>query len=407
MNLPLFVARKYFLSGKKINFIHIISMISMIGVAFGTMSLVIALSVFNGFEGLIRSVYGNFDPDIIIRPKEGKSFIVTESMRDLLHQTQGISAVVEVIEDHVLVAYKEAQQLVRMKGVSEEFVNKSGFKEAIIEGDFLLSKGGNPHALVGRGVQYNLSLNMHNEFYTLQVYYPKNIAPGVIHPDKLYTSKSILPGGVFVIEKFYDENYILVPIAFAEELLNYEGRRTTIELETDKNASHSAIIKSLDRSLGSSFEIFSGDELHSDLYKILNIEKLFTFLVFIIIISIASINLFFSLTMLVIEKQKDISILVAQGAPPPLIKRIFLYEGCLVSFIGVFFGLILGISISYLQQKYGFIGLGVGTAVIQSYPIKIEWTDIMATVLVVIVITILVSIQPAYKASTTFSTNSL
>ncbi len=407
MNLAFFIARRYFLSKKKKNFINIISIISMAVVAFGTMSLIIALSVFNGLEGLLRSLYGNFDPDVIVKVSEGKSFVLTEELSNKIKEQQGVGGIVEVIEDNALVQYKDAQRLVRMKGVSDNFLTISEMDKSVVAGDFKFKEGDIDYAIVGRGVQYDLSINLKNEFYTLQVYYPKDIAPGVINPEKLYSLKNIVPGSIFAIEKFYDENYVFVPIKFASDLLGYGAKRTALEIAIKEGFSIEHIKKQLRDKLGDGFTVISGEELHSDLYKILKIEKLFVFIVFTLIIAIASINIFFSLTMLVIEKKKDISVLVAQGAPSRLIKRIFLYEGYIVAFTGAFLGLILGLLFTFVQQKFGLIGMGMESAVVQSYPVKIEWVDVLATVFVVILITVLASIKPAINASKAFIINSL
>ncbi|MEQ9402101.1 MAG: FtsX-like permease family protein [Cyclobacteriaceae bacterium] len=407
MNLPFFIARKYFLSGKKKNFINIISIISMVVVAFGTMALIVALSVFNGLEGLLRSLYGNFDPEIVVMVKEGKSFEWTDSLKKEIEGTTGVLAVTEVIEDNVLVKYRDAQRVVRMKGVSSAFEEHSGIKNVVVSGEFALVKDSISYALIGRGIQYDLSLNLRNDFYTLQIYYPRNIAPGVINPEKLYTLKNIIPGGIFAIEKYYDENYVFVPIGFARDLLNYGDKLTSIEVETDEGVSAEDVKASLQNKIGDGFTVRLGEELHSDLFKTLNIEKLFLLLTFASIIAIASVNIFFALSMLVIEKKKDISILVANGASASLIRKIFLFEGGIIALSGAFLGLSLGLIITWIQQKFGLIGMGMETAVMLSYPVSIEWPDVLVTALLTIFITLLASIQPAKKAGEAFSTEAL
>ena len=403
MNLPFFIARKYFLSKKKKNFINVISLISMIVVAVGTMSLIVALSVFNGLEGLLKSLYGNFDPDIVITPATGKSFEWTPQLEKKLATTDGVLKVTEVIEDNVLLQYKGAQRLVKMKGVSSTFAEQSNIEDAIVAGDAELIKDSIAYALVGRGVQYDLAISLQNDFYALQVFYPKNIAPGVINPERMYTLRNILPGGIFAIEKFYDENYIFVPIEFAQDLLSYGNRRTSLEVKI----ASSNIKENLQETLGNEFLVRSGDELHSDLFKTLKIEKLFVFVTFISIIGIASVNIFFVLTMLAIEKRRDITVLIANGAPTKLIRQIFLYEGCIVALSGAFVGIILGLAISLIQEKFGLIGMGMETAVMQSYPVKVEALDIVITAIAIITITVLASIQPARKASKSFSIQAL
>lgn len=407
MNLPFFIARRYFLSGKKKNFINVISIISMIVVAIGTMCLIIALSFFNGLEGLLRSMYGNFDPDIIVKPATGKSFEFDAELYAQLEETDGVLGVTEVIEDHVLVRYKEAQRVARMKGVSRAFDEFSGIKKAVVAGDFPLVRDSIGYALLGRGVQYDLSLSLKNDFYSLQMYYAKNIDPGVVNPQKMFNILSINPGGVFAIEKYYDENFVFVPIEFAENLLGYNGRRTSFELYVEEGISHEAMKDQLQQQLGDRFLVQTGDELHSSLYKVLKIEKLFIFGILAAIIGIASVNIFFCLTMLVIEKKKDISVLIAQGASSNLIRRIFLFEGYIIAFSGAIMGLFLGLSLSFLQQEYGFISMGMDSAIVNSYPIKVEWIDVLLTVIAIVVITILASIKPAIKAAKSFSAHSL
>jgi lipoprotein-releasing system permease protein len=216
-----------------------------------------------------------------------------------------------------------------------------------------------------------------------------------------------MPGGIFAIEKYYDENYIFVPLSFAEELLRYGNKRTALEIEVRDNTSLTNTKEILQQSLGESFVVKSGDELHSDLYKTLNIEKLFVYVTFASIIAIASVNIFFALSMLAIEKKKDISVLVANGASSNLIYKIFLFEGGIIALTGAFLGLVLGLSISFLQERFGFIGMGMESAVIQSYPVSIELLDVFATVIMTVVITFIASIQPAKKAGKTFSTQLL
>lgn len=407
MNFSFFIARKYFLSEKKKNFINVISIISMIVVAIGTMCLIVALSVFNGLEGLLRSMYGNFDPDIIVTPSSGKSFAIDSTHILKIKNTEGVLGVSEVVEDNVLVQYKDAQRLVRMKGVNRDFDQFSGIRNVMVSGQFPLVRDSIGYALIGRGVQYDLSLSLRNDFYTLQMYYPKDIDPGVVNPTRMYNILNIIPGGVFAIEKYYDDNYVFVPVEFARDLLNYKNRLTSFDIYLSKDADYELAKKQLQSSLGDSFKVQLGEELHSDLYKVLKIEKLFVFLIMVSIIGIASINIFFSLTMLVIEKKKDISVLFAQGASTQLIRNIFLYEGCIVAFSGAAVGLVLGVTLSLLQEHFGLVGMGMDSAIVNSYPVEIVISDVLFTVFAIIIITILASIKPAIKAGKSFSTHTL
>jgi lipoprotein-releasing system permease protein len=382
-------------------------MISMVVVAIGTMCLIVALSVFNGLDGLLRSMYGSFDPDIIVEPSKGKSIDYDPSLITALEEMVEVKGVTEVIEDNVLLKYKGSQRVVRMKGVSDNFIGLSEVKNSLVSGEFAFQKDSVSYAIIGRGIQYDLSVNLRNVFYSIQVFYPRNIGPGVINPQRMYQIQNIVPGGVFAFEKFYDENYIFVPIAFARNLLNYSNRVTSYEIYVTEPGKIEQVKEKINAFIDEQYVVKTGDELHADLYKILKVEKLIVFLILISIIAIASVNIFFSLTMLVIEKKKDIAVLVTQGASGKLIRSIFLFEGCIIAFTGAAIGLTIGLLISYTQQRFGLVGMGVESAVISSYPVKVILSDIIYAILAIIIITVLVSIQPSIRAAKTFSTETL
>jgi len=363
------------------------------------MALIVVLSVFNGLEGLLKNLYGGFDADVVISASAGKSFAYTEELRQKIKQVEGTAFIAEVIEDNVLIKYNQSQRVVRMKGVSNEYLNQGRIDRSIVAGDPKLTEGNVNYAIVGRGVQYDLSINPNNDFFTVQFYYPRDIGPGVTNPEKMYNIRYAYPASVFAIEKYYDENYVFIPIKLAEELTAYKNRRTSIEIELKENTDPKKVKNELQVLLGNDFKVLQGEEQHEDLYKILRIEKLFVFIIFALVIAIASINIYFALTMLVIEKKKDIAILFAQGGTSGLIKRIFLKEGAIIAFSGSLVGLVLGLGISYAQEQYGLISMGLQTSIMNAYPVKIIWTDVLFSILTIILITFLASIQPAIKAS--------
>lgn len=399
MNLAYFIAKRYFLSKKKKSFINVISIISMLVVAIGTMALIIVLSVFNGLEGLLRNLYGTVDPNLVVSANVGKSFVYGPDISNKVNSLGEIVSITEVLEDNVLIKYNNAQRVARVKGVSESFIEQGRLEDYLVFGDLKLTSNDISYAIVGRGVQYDLSINPKNDFYTIQMYFPDEVRPGMLNPEKMYRLKNILPGGVFAVEKSYDENLVYVPIRFAEDLFNKKGKRNLLELQLTPSADPNEVKKRLQDLLGSSFLVQSNDEIHGDLYRVLSYEKFFVFLTFSIIIAIASINIFFSLNMLVLDKKKDVAILSAQGATRGLITKIFLLEGCIVAFTGAFTGLLLGLLVSFVQQEFGLVTMGMQTAIIDAYPVKVEWLDVLLTVLSIIVITIVTSIQPALSAS--------
>lgn len=407
MKLAYFIAKRYFLSRKKKSFINVISIISMLVVAIGTMALIIVLSVFNGLEGLLRSLYGTVDPNLVVMPAEGKSFDFAEDIKHQIQSTEGVLSITEVLEDNVLLKYDNAQRVAHVKGVSESFISQGRLTDYMVYGRLRLEEDNVPYAIVGRGVQFDLSINPKNDFYTIKMYFPDEVRPGMLNPEKMYREKNILPGGVFAVEKSYDENLVFVPISFAEGLFNKPGRRSALELQLDPAVDLKSIKETLQQTLGSNFLVQTNEEIHGDLYRVLSYEKFFLFLTFSVIIGIAGINIFFSLSMLAIDKQKDVSILTAMGAPKKLIRNIFLLEGSIVAFTGAFTGLFLGLMVSYLQQEFGFVTLGMETAIIDAYPVKVEWMDVMMTVLAIVLITVLTAVRPAINASKSITLSEL
>lgn len=375
-----------------------LSIISMLGVAIGTMALVIVLSVFNGLEDLIRSLYGTFDADLKIALKEGKFFEYNTAMENEIRQIEGVHSITRVIEDNVLVRYNDGETVVRMKGVSPEFIQSNNLKDYITEGQIKLQDKEQNFAIVGRGIRYDLAINPRNDFLALQFYYPKNIKPGVTNPSSMYNSGILMPAGVFAIEKQYDEKYIFVPLRFAEKLIGTNNELTALEINLDDTNSIVQVQKSLQSKFGDTFNVLNSDEQHASLLKAIKIEKLFVYITFTFILAVASFNIFFSLTMLALDKKRDVSILYAMGTPKKVIRNIFLTEGAIISFSGAIIGGSLGLIICILQQQFGIISMGMASAVQEAYPVKMIPSDFIFTMLSIIVITFIASFKPASVA---------
>ncbi|WP_242926225.1 ABC transporter permease [Pontibacter vulgaris] len=399
MNVPFLIAKRYFFSRKKRNIISIISNIAMIGVAVGSMALIIVLSVFNGLEDLIREIYSSFDPNLKISVVEGKSFETDTEFMNRIRRTPGVAVVSEVIEDNALLRYNDRQMVVKVKGVSENFFQQNEIDSAVVAGHSQLIMNGTYYALVGRGVQYQLSIRPNSQFVPLQFLYPRNTKFNPLNPEGAFNSKNITPGGVFAIERQYDDAYVFVPLNFAEELLEYGRRRTSLEVKVEEGYRVETVKRALQEVLGKKFKVQNSDEQHTSLLRAVKVEKLFVFITFAFILLIASLNIFFSLSMLVIDKKKDIAILASMGATATTIRNIFLFEGALVAFIGAAYGLSMGMLVCNLQQTFGLVSMGMATSVVDSYPVKMEIEDFVLTGVAIIVITLLVSIRPARKAA--------
>ncbi len=406
MNLPYFIARRYFLSRRKKNFINIISLLSMVGVAIATAALIIVLSVFNGLEVLLDSLYTSFDPELKIEASKGKSFEVSDELIHSIESVPGVKIVTQVIEDYAYVRYRDADVVVTLKGVSDNFIDQHRLDGHIVEGDFRLWQDSIPLAIIGRDIRYILSAEVTDDMHAMQVFYIRNVKGGSSDPSKMYARKSIRPGSVFSIEKNYDGNYIFVPLRFAQELLSYGNKRTSLEVQTADADIHT-VQSALRARLGDAFVIKTNQEQHADIFRLLKFEKLFSFLALSLLLLIGSINIFFSLMMLAIDKKKDISILTAVGGHPSLIKRIFLTEGMIISITGAAIGLLLGAILCFLQEQVGLVGMGMENAVVSNYPVRMRLTDFALTSVVIVSIAFLVSFRPAILASKSYSIDHL
>lgn len=401
MNVPLLIARRYFLSKKKRNIISIISNISMVGVAVGTMALIIVLSVFNGLEDLVRSLYGKSDPDLVITAVKGKSFELSAPLLTTLRATPGVALVTEVIEDNALLQYHDRQMVVKMKGVSDNYHLQSNIDSAIVDGSPRLHRDGMDYALVGAGVQHELSITLDNRFSPMRLLYPRNTGRKTLsmNPETAFNEQNILAGGVFLIEQHIDDSYIFVPLEFAQNLLRYGNRRTALEVKAKPGRDIGDVKEALKKQLGSGFKVLDSDEQHVSLLKAIKVEKMFVFITFAFILLIASINIFFSLSMLVIDKRKDIAVLMAVGASSRTIRNVFLLEGAIVAQVGAVTGLVLGVGICWLQQTFHIVSMGMATSVVDSYPVKMQLSDVVLTGIAIVFITIAVSIRPALNAA--------
>lgn len=401
MNLPFYIARRYFRSKKKKTFINIISIISMLVVAVGTCALIIVLSVFNGLEDLIRSLYNTFDAELRIVAERGKTFELTPELLQLVRTTEGVEIITEVAEDNALIRYQDAEKVVKVKGVGANFLEQERMQGTLLQGDLSLSKGDVPVAILGAGVRNALSVALENDFYSLRIYYPRNVRPGTLDPSRYYVQQNIKPGAVFSIEKQYDDNYVFVPLEFALNLFDYGNRRSSLEIKTSDKVRISRVQRRLKERLPEGFLVQNSDEQHSSLLKAIQIEKLFVYLAFTFILGVASFNIFFSLTMLAIDKKRDIAVLFSMGASPGLVRRIFLYEGAIIAFSGALLGLLSGIAIVLIQDEWGLVSMGMQTAVESAYPVQLMWTDLLFTAISTTFITLLASFHPASLAART------
>jgi lipoprotein-releasing system permease protein len=315
--------------------------------------------------------------------------------------------VTEVIEDYAYLRHRDADMIVTMKGVSKNFIDQHRLDGHLVDGELKLSDSLGDYAIIGSGIRYALSISVKESIYPLQVFYINNVKSGQIDPSKLYSLRNIQPGAVFAIEKNIDENYILLPIEFVRDLMNYGDKLTSLEVKIIPGTDIKKIQASIQQQLGSDFLVLTNDEQHKDIYQLVKWEKLFTFMSLTILIIVASLNIFFSLMMLAIDKKKDISILSAVGADSSLIMKIFLVEGALIALTGAAIGLVLGGTICWAQDQFGLVGMGMENAIVSAYPVKMKFVDFAAVSIVIVAITFLISFYPARLAARSFSVEQL
>lgn len=371
----------------------------MIGVAIGTAALIVVLSVFNGLQDLIQSTFNTFDPQLKIEAAVGKSFEITPQIRSKIESIEGIKVVTEVIEDNALILYRDQQVVARVKGFEESYLQTNKIDSFLVRGKMQLTDENTDYIILGTGVAYELGVLLESDSYSMQVVYPRKLTPGAAISRNPIRKKNIIPAGIFSIEPEYNESYVFVPLRFIQDLMDYGDRRTSIEIYLDENISLRNVKNELIKTLGPSFTVLDSDEIHSSLLKAIKIEKLFMFITLSFIMAIASFNIFFTLSILAIEKKRDISILYSFGASPRFVRQIFLKQGSLISIIGASSGLLIGLSICLLQQKFGLIGMGMATSVVNAYPVKLEIMDFLLVGLSISFITIITSYRPAIIAS--------
>ena len=402
MSFPFFIARRYFQTSATRNLIHRIGLISLVSIAVSTTALLLVLSVFNGLEELMKSLFRSFDPDIKVELKKGKRFTCTPELMHQLRNVKDVDKVVEVIEDNALLRYQDCQTIARIKGVSANFIHKSPLEPFIHQGSLKLQQHGEALAIVGSGIQYALSIQLGNQFAVLQVFYPNNNEPtGTMLPNQLYRCQSIQPGAVFSVEKQFDEGYVIVPIAFAETLMDMSNERTALEIQVVQGASIAKVQQALRRLLPDSFRVLDSHEQQAALMKAIYIERLFVFLTFSFILFVASLNIFFILSMVVLDKRKDMAILSTLGATSKTIKHIFLLEGLLIALGGTAIGIAAAWILSWLQQIFGIITIDTATSLVEAYPIKRQASDFLYTTIGVIAMTLIATYWPAQLASKT------
>ena len=396
MNLPFYIARRYLVAKKSHNVINIISAISAAGMAVGTAALVIIMSIYNGFDSLIKTMMGNVEADLVIVPAQGKTFVPEGEVYDWIYEQEDVKNMCCVLQEQVFISYDGKQSLCRAKGVDWVFEEETPVKGYIKDGEFRLHKGDIPMACVGASLAWDMGISP-RFLSPIELYFPSRTRKiSLSNPAASIEIIKVWPSSIFSISNDIDAELLILPIEKMRELLEYDDEVSAVEIRVENGVGNDRIKdlqKEISARLGEGFRVKNRYQQNESLYKMMKYEKAAIYMILIFIIIIIAFNIFGSLSMLIIEKQGDIATLRSMGAGEKTIRRIFSLEGWMISLSGLAVGLIFGIVFSLAQQHWGFIKMP-GSFIVQAYPIILSWSDILLTVSGVAVIGYLIALLP-------------
>ena len=392
MNFPFFIARRYVFSKKSTNAINVISAISVVGVAVGTMALVIVLSVFNGFHDLVASFFTNFDPQIELVPKQGKTAPADDPLLDQIRKMPQVSVSTDVLEDQGLAVYGDRQQMVTVMGVDDNFTQLTNISDILYgDGEFTLQAANLFYAIPGIRLAQDMGLGARFDGY-LKLYAP--VRRGQITDledpsDGFVVDSLISPGVVFAVNQAkYDRDHIICSIGFARRLFDQDGMLSSLQIRLKPGSDLAAVKKQMREIVGSKYRVLDRFEQQSDTFNIMQIEKVLAYVFLTFILMVACFNIISSLSMLIIDKKADAATLRNLGATDRQIRSIFLFEGRIISAIGAVVGILLGLLLCWLQQEFGLVHMGdsAGSFVVNAYPVSVHYDDVAIVFVTVLLI---------------------
>ena len=389
-----------YLRGKRgANIVPILSRISMVAIAVGGCAMIVLFSIFNGFENLVKDLYKAFYPEIKITVAKGKFFSLDPNQLISLKNIQGVAALTTVIEDNVLLHANDEQQVVTLKGIDDRFLKVNNIKPFIYEGAVSVKESPVPTAIIGLQTANRLGIDINNVFNRLSVYYPNTKSENLsLNLQSAFQNLQLMPDGIFRIQDEFDGKYILAPIKKVQELFLQPGKYSSIELSLNKDVDAEDIQQHLQQLLGKNYVVATRFEQNRTLYMVMKTEKWAVYGILVLVLLIASFNMVGALTLLVIEKQKDIAILRAMGAQNNMIRSMFMSEGVLWAVIGGSVGIVLGALFCLGQQHFHWIKLQ-GAFIIDAYPVAMQWMDFLIVIATVVLVGLLASWYPALRAT--------
>ncbi|MCS6918097.1 MAG: FtsX-like permease family protein [Chitinophagales bacterium] len=398
MNLPWKFARRYLFARKSSNVINILSWISVSGIAIGSLGLILVLSVFNGFRSLVISLYNSFSPEFVIVAAEGKSFVADSALMAELSAIPGIKAVSRVIEENALLIAGDHQAIAIIKGVDDAYVSVTGVDQAIAEGFFSVQDSISPQVVLGMGVAQSLNIHLQDPFALISIYIPKKNVTRWINPIDAFHRETVRPAGIFSIQAEVDNKYAFVSLDLARRLTGYSQQVTALEIAVNPRSDIAFVSAALSNAIGPHLKVKNRYQQNETLYRVMNTEKWAVYAILTLILLVASFNMVGSLSMLAIEKKRDISMLKAIGAGSHLIRNIFIYEGLLIALTGLLLGTALSLLLILLQQRFALLKMA-GTFVIDAYPVEVHGSDLLLVLATVMAIALLAAWYPARQAA--------
>ena len=406
-NVPLFVAWRYLFARKSHNAINIVTAVSAAGIGIGTAAMICVLSVLNGFGSLVQDMFSAFNAQLRIESVEGKTFAVDTEVFNRLRNDPDVEVFSETVEENALVAFDGRQMSVVMKGVDDGFRRLTSIDSIMVGGTFVVSRGDGRYAVTGVGVAGQLGLGAMSGG-VVDVYTPRRTArAGSLNPEKSFNVVSVQMAGTFSVQQLkYDDNYVLLSLDVVRQLLDYhDGLVSAAELRLKPGVNVQRVKHRIADELGNGFRVLDRYEQQADYFRIVRIEKWLTFLLLAFILLIASFSLIGSLSMLIIDKRDNIHIMRTMGADTPFVRRIFLYEGWLITALGALAGIVLGVTLCLLQQHFGFLHVGNGMDyIIRAYPVRLQFVDIVAVSAVVLLLGFVMSSLPVRRIKQSIST---
>ena len=396
MRLATFIAKRYLFAKKSHNVINIISAISAIGMAIGTAALIIILSVYNGFDSLVRSMMSSVEPDLMITPSFGKVFVPEGEVYDWIYDQPTVKNMCGVLQEQVFISYDGQQGIAKAKGVDSIYEEETPLRDHMYDGEFSLHRGDIPLASVGTGLAHSMGINP-RFLSPIEIYFPSRTRRiSMTNPLSSIEAIKVWPSSIFSISNDIDAELMILPIGQMRELLEYDDEVSAVEIRLTEEADGEELKrlqKEIGERLGPDFKVKDRFQQNESLYKMMKYEKAAIFMILIFVIIIIAFNIFGSLSMLIIEKRGDIETLRSLGAQDSLIRRIFVLEGWMISLTGLAAGLVLGTGFALLQQQFGFIKMP-GHFIVQAYPVILSWTDIILTIVGVATIGYLIALLP-------------